>query len=245
MSANNFLLMDFFSHILWVHIPTRNKIWHSEALFFAMLPDVGFLLIMFYSMFWSPGQITYSDAMRTIPQIFLDIYFMLHSFITVFIVGIILWKLKPRLLPALSGWVIHILLDIPFHETSTFATRFIFPLSSDVYFQGITWNNILILALNYLAIVCVYAYVIHKENMKQKLGDEWEMDMIDEINCFIAYMSTHLGAYVFNDKRISVSDGKRYSLRRAFGTISGKDQKGIGEIEDNRPRTVLHEDGGG
>ncbi len=212
--------MDFFSHILWVHIPTRNKLWHDEALIFSMLPDVGFLLIMLYSMFWSPMDTSYAEAMRNIPQVFLDIYFILHSFVTVFIVGVILWKLKPRLLPALSGWIIHILLDIPFHETSMFATRFIYPLSSEVYFQGISWNNVLILALNYLAIALVYAYMIHRENMKQKMGDEWEPDIIDELN--------HLGAYIFNRKRIPAFNGKRYSLRRAHSGLPGEDEKGTG-----------------
>ena len=166
--------MDFFSHILWVHIPTRNKLWHTEALFFAMLPDLGFLMIMFYSMFWSPGEVSYAEAMTTMPRIFLDFYFILHSFVAVAIVAVILWKFKPSILPALSGWVIHILLDIPFHETSMFATRFIYPLSSNVYFTGVTWNNVYIIAANYLAMGIVYGLVLHRETIKQRMGEGWK-----------------------------------------------------------------------
>ncbi len=221
--------MDFFSHILWVHIPTRNKLWHSEALFFAMLPDLGFLLIMMYSLFWSPGEVTYAEAMTTIPKPFLDFYFLLHSFVTVAVVAVILWKLKPTLLPALSGWVIHILLDIPFHETSMFATRFIYPLSSNVYFTGITWNNVLVLAANYLAIAIVYALVLHRETIKQRMGESWKPDWIDRLNEFGA----RVGAEILKGKRIPVLDGARHHTRGPHSEVSLENTEGLGAVEDN------------
>ncbi len=228
--------MDFFSHILWTHIPFRNKIWHDEAILFAMLPDVGFLLIMLYSMFGTTYSTSYSEAMNTLPPVLLNIYFLLHSFVTVFIVGLVLWKLKPRLLPALSGWVIHILLDIPFHETNMFATRFIYPLSSDVYFNGITWLNIQIILLNYLALVLVYVYVLWRESKKQRMGEGWKPDWIDKINKLVDGL--------INRKRIPAHHGTGHDIRGASPEISGENEEGVEAIEDNVPRTVLCEDGG-
>ncbi len=222
-------LMDFFSHILWVHIPTRNKLWHSEALFFAMLPDLGFLLIMMYSLFWSPGEVSYAEAMTTIPKTFLDFYFLLHSFVTVGVVGIILWKFRPALLPALSGWVIHILLDMPFHETSMFATRFIYPLSSNVYFTGITWNNVLVLGVNYMAIAIVYALVLRRESMKQRMGESWKPDWIDRLND----LGARVGGEILKRKRISVFNGARHHTRRTHGEVSIENPEGIEAVEDS------------
>ena len=117
--------MDFFSHILWVYLPVKNKLWRDEALFFAALPDLGFLLVLLY-VFASPGG--FWTSVNNMPEIYFQIYYFLHSFVALGIVAVIIWRLRPKLLPALSGWFIHIMIDIPFHENPKFTTRFLYPI---------------------------------------------------------------------------------------------------------------------
>ena len=130
--------MDIFSHILWVYVPTRNKIWRDEALFFAILPDLGFLFILLYVLFGTSMYVGFDRAMLTMPDILFTIYFTLHSFVTLGIVALIVWKLRPKLLPALSGWFIHILIDIPVHD-GAFGTRFLYPILPNTYISGVKW----------------------------------------------------------------------------------------------------------
>jgi hypothetical protein len=100
--------MDIFSHILWAYVPFRNKLWRDEGLFFAVLPDFGFLLIILYVVLGTPTLVGFPQALPKMPDVLLIIYFTLHSFVTLGVVALIVWKFKPKLLPALSGWFLHI-----------------------------------------------------------------------------------------------------------------------------------------
>lgn len=186
---------------------------------------MGFLFIMLYSMFGTPYVTSYPEAMKTVPPVLLDIYFVFHSFVTVLVVGIIIWMLKPKLLPALSGWVIHILLDLPFHESTTFATRFVYPFSSDAYFTGVSWLNIEILAFNYLAICVMYIYVLKRELRKHHAGENWQPDWIDRIDAW--------GQALLREKIIPSSYARRKYIRRASRQIYLKNKKRTGQGEDS------------
>lgn len=154
--------------------------------------------------------------MNYVPQILLDIYFLLHSFVTLFVVAVILWYFKPKLLPAISGWFIHLCLDIPFHESSLFATRFLFPLSSDIYVNGITWFNFEIMALNYLTLAGMYIYVLRREIKKQRMGESWKEDWVDKIN--------QLGADLLKRKPLPSYHGKGTDIEGAPGEVPGEDK---------------------
>jgi hypothetical protein len=167
--------MDLFSHILWTRVFTRNKLWDQEALLFAVLPDAGFLLIMLYVIFGKPMNLDFSDAMQTIPPGFIVVYRVLHSFVTVGIVALILWKLKPSILPALSAWVLHICMDIPVHD-GMFGTRFLYPILPDFYITGVTWGQWQILAGSYLLLLVTWYYLETRELKKHRrpeLGNDW------------------------------------------------------------------------
>ncbi len=200
--------MDIFSHIFWVYVPTRNKLWRDEALLFAALPDLGFLFILLYIFFFTSRN--FSAGVSTMPDFLLVIYFMLHSFVTLGIVALIVWKLRPKLLPALSGWLIHILMDIPVHD-GYFGTRFLYPLFPDTYVSGITWLDYRVLALSYLALVIVYIYSIRRERKKHVKGKDWEPDWIDKIH--------KKADALIKRKKISVTDVERDDIREPSDKI--------------------------
>ena len=138
------------SHILWTYLPFRDKEWCNKALVFAILPDIGYMLIMLYALF---GIAPINDM--AIPDSLMVIYHLLHSFVTLGIVAIIVWKFKRDLLYALSGWFLHILIDIPSHQ-GYYSTRFLYPLFPNVHIEGISWSNIEVLALSYSLLVLAY-----------------------------------------------------------------------------------------
>lgn len=225
--------MDIFSHVLWVYVPTRNKLWRDEALLFAALPDFGFLLILLYVFFVSP--LNFSRAIYTMPDTLLVIYFSLHSFVTLGIVALIVWKLRPRLLPALSGWFIHILIDIPVHDGS-FGTRFLYPIFPDTYVSGISWLDYRVLAFSYLALVIAYIYSLRRERKKHVMGKKWKPDWIDKFH--------EKADALINRKRISTSDVKRNDFEGTLGDVSGEDRKSPGQGQNQPPEPNVSQDHG-
>jgi hypothetical protein len=227
--------MDIFSHILWTYVPFRNKLWRDEALFFAILPDFGFLLIFLYVLFGTPTIVGFPQALPKVPDILLVIYFTLHSFVTLGIVALIIWRLKPRLLPALSGWFIHIMLDIPVHD-GYFGTRFLYPILPDLYISGISWVDYRVLAVSYLALVIVYAYSLRRERRKRVMRDEWRPDWIDKI---------HMRAdALINRERIRASDAEVSGNGGTTQELSGEDRGGTGQGEDQPAGEDLSQDDG-
>ncbi len=224
--------MDLFSHILWVFVPTRNKLWRDEALFFAILPDISFALILLY-VFSQPSG--FWESVRGMPQFYLDFYFVMHSFVTLAVVAIVLWKLRPKLVPALSGWFIHLLMDIPFHEDPTFATRFLFPISQDFYIKGISWFDWRVLGFSYLALLIVYIYANHRDTMKMRLNSEWKPDIFDRVDRWFGSL--------LNIKK-STHAHEPTDIEGEVGELSGQDGDGAQQTEDNGSGEVVREEGG-
>ncbi len=210
--------MDIFSHILWVYVPFRNKLWRDEALLFAALPDIGTALIFGYVFFGTPIHVGFWEAMTTMPSFFFDIYYATHSFVTLGIVALIVWRLRPRLLPALSGWAIHIAMDMPFHSGS-FGTRFLYPIS-DVYISGITWVDVRVLGPSYLALLLVYAYSLRRERKKHI---KRHIDIIDKFH--------HLIDGLIKRKPIPLSDAEEQHIQGASVGLSGENAPSTGQGE--------------
>ncbi len=226
------ITMDIFSHILWTYVPFRNKLWRDEALVFAVLPDFGFLFILLY-VFVSDKD--FANAIPIMPDVFLIIYSMLHSFVSLGVVALIIWKLQPRLLPALSGWLIHIIIDMPLHD-GTFGTRFLYQLFPDLYLPGITWLDYRVLAISYLALVLVYVYSLRRERKKHVAGKDWLPDWVDKL---------HLMADgLINRKAISVANAEGHYIERTPDQISGEDRTSTGQSEDKPAEPELPQDRG-
>jgi hypothetical protein len=215
--------MDLFSHLLWTRVYSRNKLWDGEALLFALLPDVGFLLIMLYVIFGKPMDQDFADAMRTIPPAFMIVYHSLHSFVTLGVVALIVWKLSPKLLPALSAWALHICMDIPFHM-GTFGTRFLYPILPDFYITGVSWGDYRVLAASYFLLLVAWFYVEMRELEKHR-NPCWKADWIDRLE--------RSAQALINPKPIPSADEAVGDNARASGQVPGENVTCPGQGEDN------------
>ena len=221
--------MDLFSHIMWTHVGTRNKLWDDEAMLFALLPDVGYLLIMMYVIFGKPMNLDFSDAMVTLPPAFLIIYRLLHSFVTLGIVFLIVWKLSPKLLPALSAWAVHICMDIPFHGGALFGTRFLYPFLPDFYLSGLSWGDYRVLAASYFLLLVVWYYMEMKE-LKKHRNPEWAGDWLDRLENFIGNQ--------INPRPITAGHAESGDYARTYAQVPGEDREGPEKGENNSTGTI-------
>ncbi|MCK5024198.1 MAG: hypothetical protein KAR56_01115 [Thermoplasmata archaeon] len=221
----------------------RNKLWREEALFFALLPDISFLLIMAYVLLGTPMDVGWWGAMQTIPPIYKQFYFFMHSFVAVGIAAIIIWRLRPKLLPALSGWFLHICMDIPVHD-GEFATHFLYPIFPNVYIESsLSWTDYRVLGITYLLLLNFMIYSLWRERKKHRMGDEWKTDWLDKIHILFGKLYSKIPAPVpipqvqlagslINKKLTSTANAARGYFQRTPDKLSGEDQNSPGQGED-------------
>jgi len=85
----------------------------------------------------------------------LPLYPAVHSLVVFLLVFGITTILARRIVVELLGWLLHILIDIPTHSFSFYATRFLWPLSS-ARLDGIAWWTPWFWASTYAALAVVY-----------------------------------------------------------------------------------------
>jgi hypothetical protein len=221
--------MDFFSHVLWTRVGTRNKLWDEEALLFTLLPDAGFFLIMLYVLFGKPTNLNFADAMLTLPPAFMAIYNMLHSFVILVIVALFVWKFRPKLLPALSAWALHICMDIPFHGGAMFGTRFLYPILPDFYFSGMSWGDYRVLAVSYFMLLVVWYYLEMRE-LKKHRNPGLNADWLDRVERSIGNQ--------INPRPIPVGHAESGDNAGTSGQVPGEDREGPEEGQDCGAGTV-------
>ena len=234
--------MEIFSHLLWPLMLFRNKLWKEEALFFAILPDISFFMIMLYVLLGTPMDVGWSGAMYRMPEIYNQFYFFMHSFVALGIAAIIIWKLKPRLLPALSGWFLHICMDIPMHD-GDYATRFLYPIFPNVYFSGLEWTDYRVLGISYLLLLNFSIYSLWRERKKHRMDDEWKTDWVDKIHLQFGKLYDKIpepaptprldaASIAINKKFNSMTNAIRGYFQRIFDKLFRKDENNPGQDED-------------
>ncbi len=85
----------------------------------------------------------------------LPLYAMGHSLIVFAAVLGVSALVTRRLVVGLSGWLLHILIDIPTHSRRYYATRFLWPLSN-YGFDGVPWWDPPVLWFTYGGLAMVY-----------------------------------------------------------------------------------------
>ena len=230
--------MEIFSHILWPLMLFRNKLWREEALFFAILPDISFLFILFYVFFGTPMEVGWDSAMYTMPNVYKQFYFFMHSFVAVGIGAFLMWIFNPKLLPALSAWILHICMDIPMHD-GEFATRFLYPISG-VSVSGLNWTDYRVMAISYLLLLNFTVYSLWRERKKHRMGPEWKADWVDKVHVYSGLLLDRIppqpafAKNLINRIGTSMANAKVKYLRRTPEKLSGEDQEGSGQ-GDNQP----------
>ncbi len=175
--------MDIFSHGLWaaalgkaVDKPLKLK-W---LVWWGIFPDIFSFAIPFIWIFWSLaiGNFNVSDlpnpesmepaVANHLPWVFQlasFLYNISHSFVIFLIVFALVFIILKRPLWELTGWLLHILIDIPTHSYQFYPTPFLWPVSS-IKFNGFSWATPWFLVVNYSAIFLVYLVLAIKRKKR-------------------------------------------------------------------------------
>lgn len=167
--------MDLISHTLWTaalakgtSFKIKKKLSWAAATFFGIFPDMiaftplyAFLFInLFIGKYKFP--LTLPDQLEPahydtflIFDITTLIYNLSHSLIVFFLFAALISIYKRRIYWEITGWLFHILIDIPTHSYSLYPTPFLFPLS-DWKHNGIAWENPYLLIVNYVLLIFIY-----------------------------------------------------------------------------------------
>ena len=155
------------------------KVW--RMVFWGVFPDLFAFTLPFVWMFWNlvfggmkfsnfPRPETVEPAVRdTLPvfQIASGLYNISHSlivFIIIFGLAAVLLRSKLRRIPwEMSGWLLHILIDIPTHSYKFYPTPFLWPFS-EWKFDGFSWGVPWFIILNYSAIILAYWFLRRRKS---------------------------------------------------------------------------------
>lgn len=175
--------MDIFAHGLWTAAAAKTINKKSpkhlnvlRAAFWGIFPDLFAFTIPFVWLFWniafnglSFADIPHPDAgeppaaLNQFPifQLASALYNISHSAVVFAVVFGVVYFIMRRPVWELTGWLLHIIIDIPTHSYQFYPTPFLWPLSG-WKFDGFPWGTPWFLILNYTAILIVYILLRRK-----------------------------------------------------------------------------------
>jgi len=188
--------MDIFSHGLWAGVAAKAvnkssviagkikrplKVWYTVL--WGVFPDLFAFALPFVWMFWNIifGDLKFSDFPRpetvepavrdTLPvfQIASGLYNISHSLIVFVLVFALIWFFLRRIPWEMSGWFLHVLIDIPTHSYKFYPTPFLWPIS-EWKFDGFSWGVPWFIILNYSAIILAYWFLRRRKSKTRKLS---------------------------------------------------------------------------
>lgn len=175
--------MDVFAHTLWTAAAAKGVNEKLDAdhaarrlnvgltAFFGVMPDLFAFTIPFVWLFWQrlvlrnpvdfirPGVQPTGTAAKLM-ALSEHLYNISHSAIIFAAVFGLVWLLRGSPYWELSGWLLHIVIDIPTHTNDFFPTPVLWPLSKWHFTHGISWAEPWFMLVNYGAIAVVYLILI-------------------------------------------------------------------------------------
>lgn len=172
-------LMDILAHGLWVagifrahnlKKKSKNKLNIWKATFWGLFPDLFAFTIPFVILFYnlifkhlSILEMPHPDSLEpsAAPAGFglsHILYNYSHSIIIFLLVFLVVSLIFRRPVWVMSGWLIHILIDIPTHSYAFFPTPFLWPLSN-LEVNGFSWGTLWFMILNYSALLIFYIFL--------------------------------------------------------------------------------------
>lgn len=151
--------MDIFSHGLYggVAFGRMSKRDYITAFLFGIAPDFLAFGIFFIINLFSFGSFGKPD-LASIPQYILTIYDFSHSLVIFSAFFALLWFLGYKHFAKLTlAWPLHILIDIPTHDSTFFPTPFLWPIS-DFHIDGVSWGQPMIFIPNVILLLGLYLY---------------------------------------------------------------------------------------
>ncbi|OGZ34733.1 MAG: hypothetical protein A2174_02215 [Candidatus Portnoybacteria bacterium RBG_13_41_18] len=181
--------MDLISHGLWGGIITKaaNKRKFTKKpikvrwfIFWSIVPDVFTFTIIFMwffgsilAGFGSLASLPHYQITEPMPEnthLIINLTHWLYNFshsLVVFLAVFSITSLRKRgALWVMTGWLAHILIDIPTHSYKFFPTPFLWPLS-DWKLDGISWSSPWFEIINYSLIAIVYFWLYRRWLKKQ------------------------------------------------------------------------------
>jgi membrane-bound metal-dependent hydrolase YbcI (DUF457 family) len=160
--------MDFVSHSLWggVCFGRKNTKTFLLAVSISILPDIlteGLFMVLYLLKIggmpgWEQGHPNISEY----PIFAQNLYNITHSLIFFVVVFVLFWIFARKPIWIVAAWGLHILIDIPTHSLALFPTPFLWPIS-DIRFNGIGWDNPIILAVDIILLMVAYSLWFYRK----------------------------------------------------------------------------------
>jgi hypothetical protein len=159
------VIMDLVAHGLWAaagataakrSTTARISVW--QTVWWAVFPDVLAFGPLVAAAVWLrlAGRFDASGGFDRPPvHIGLPLYPAGHSVVIFLLVFGVVTALARRIVYEMLGWLLHILIDIPTHSYSYYATRFLWPVS-DYRIDGIAWWTPWFWAATYAGLAVAY-----------------------------------------------------------------------------------------
>lgn len=172
--------MDIFSHGLWaaagahgVNLKTKTKVsvWKTGA--WGMFPDLFAFTIPFIWMivtgirYIERGVEPASGDGQVMSQVAHGLYNISHSLVVFAIVFGLAWLIRKRPVWEMSGWLLHILIDVPTHSYRFYPTPVLWPIS-EWKFNGFSWGQAWFMVLDISALAIVYLVIWYAYQQKKK-----------------------------------------------------------------------------
>lgn len=168
--------MDIFAHALWTNALARlakRKAAKDEryrkytlslgwATFWGVFPDLFAFTIPFVIgiIGWISGQGFIYGRASIASGLAPVLYNYSHSLVIWAVIFIITWVISKRPRWELLGWALHILIDVPTHAASFYATPVLFPISNWKFLHGISWGTPWFMIVNYSALLVVWGGIL-------------------------------------------------------------------------------------
>ncbi len=186
--------MDIFAHTLWTAAAARGVNTNKKVLlenkaplsvgwsaFWGVFPDLFAFGLPFIAAlyFIITGKISISEigshhgaglpeSASWIASLPPHLYQISHSAVIFAVVFLVVWAVRRRPYLELSGWLLHILIDIPSHTASFYPTPFLWPISNYHFLYGVSWANPTYMIVNYSALAVVYLYFLFRKKKQIK-----------------------------------------------------------------------------
>jgi hypothetical protein len=160
--------MEIVAHGLWAAAGTfaarrvvGRKISIPWTVWWAIFPDMlAFAPPVAIGLWLKLAAVFQSDAPQQV-HLSAPLYPLGHSLLVFLLVFVLVSMVARRIVFELFGWLLHILIDIPTHSYSYYATRFLWPLS-DFRVDGVPWWTRWFWVATYVALASVYFFLWRK-----------------------------------------------------------------------------------
>jgi hypothetical protein len=162
--------MEIVAHGLWAAAAvvaarrsTARRISLPWTIWWAAFPDTMAFgpSVAYGAWLWTTGRLAAFGGHRPRVNLGFPVYPAVHSLVVFAIAFAVVSAVARRPVLPMLGWLMHILIDIPTHSFSYYATRFLWPLS-DFRVDGIAWWTPWFWAATYAALAVVYVLMWRK-----------------------------------------------------------------------------------